>query len=550
MKPLFTVALLSLTACLGGAWAVSRAADARPPAATLEQPAATLDLMTPEGVSAVQGAWRYRDVELVRVPFHAPGADGQPTGAANQTWDISPHAGGRDYDDHDWPVIEPATVQQRRGAGRLSFAWYRMQLTIPAKIGEFDTRGANVEFETSIDDYAEVWVDGELPRAFAQSGGSVIGGWNTVNRLSVGRNVQPGQKIQIAVYGINGPLSDPPTNYIWMRLAKLSFYRPEAGAGGPIAVVPQEVNVHVERRDPAIDQIVPPNAKVFKLAEGFQFTEGPIWIRKGGYLLFSDPNANRIYSYDPQRAALAVYREHSGYEGSDIAEYSQPGSNGLTVDSSGCLTINQHGNRRIVRVEADGTLTVLADRYRGKRLNSPNDLVYKSDGSLFFTDPPFGLPAFFKDPRKELGFSGVFRAFKGKVTLVTDELDGPNGLAFSPAEDYFYVDNWSPHRKVILRFPVKPDGRIGKSEVFVDMTAELPGDEALDGMKIDIQGNLYVTAPDGVRIYSPAGRHLGTISVPRTVHNLAWGGDDGRTLYLCASDRLYRINVLIPGPRP
>ena len=175
---------------------------------------------------------------------------------------------------------------------------------------------------------------------------------------------------------------------------------------------------------------------------------------------------------------------------------------------------------------------------------------FTSPTAVFFTDPPFGLPKFFDDPRKELSFSGVFRAVNGKVTLVTDELDGPNGLAFSPAEDFLYVDNWSPRRKVILRFPVRRDGTVGKSEVFVDMTAELPGDEALDGMKIDMQGNLYVTAPDGVRIYSPAGQHLGTITVPRSVHNLAWGGADGRTLYLCATDRLYRVDVLIPGRLP
>jgi gluconolactonase len=540
---LLRIAILSLAALSCGSGTITRAEEN-------EQPAASVDLMTDAGVSLMQGTWRYQDVELARVPFHAAGADGQPTGAAVSTWDIAPHAGSRDFDDRDWPVIGATTLPQHRGAGRLSFAWYRIQLTIPARVANFDTRGASVAFETSIDDYAEVWVDGELPRAFAQSGGSMIKGWNAVNRLVIGRNVQPGQKIQIAVFGINGPLSDPPTNFIWMRLARLSFYRPDPAGSGPIAVVPQEVNVHVARLDAAIDRIVPPNAKVFKLAEGFQFTEGPIWIRKGGYLLFSDPNANRIYSYDPTRAVLAVYRNHSGYEGSDIAEYGQPGSNGLTEDSQGRLTINQHGNRRIVRVEADGSLTVLAARYQGKRLNSPNDLVYKSDGSLYFTDPPFGLPKFFDDPRKELSFSGVFRAANGKVTLVTDELDGPNGLAFSPKEDFLYVDNWSPHRKVILRFPVRRDGSVGKSEVFVDMTAELPGDDALDGMKIDIQGNLYVTAPDGVRVYSPAGKHLGTITVPRFVHNLAWGGADGRTLYLCATDRLYRIDVLIPGPLP
>ena len=515
-----------------------------------ERSAASIDLMTADGSALVQGSWRYKDVDLVRVPFRTAGSDGQPTGGAGSTWDIEPHAGAAKFDDHDWQVIDATTVAEHRGSGRLSFAWYRIQVTIPPRIGQFDTRGTNVEFETSIDDYAEVWVDGELPRGFAQSGGSVIKGWNAVNRLTVARNVQPGQRIQLAVFGINGPLSDPPTNYIWMRLAKLSFNRPEVASAGPIAVEPQEVNVHVERLDPSINEIVPPNAKLYKLAEGFRFTEGPIWIRKEGVLLFSDPNANRIYSYDPGRAALSVYRDHSGYEGEDIADYGQPGSNGLTADAKGRLTINQHGNRRIVRLEADGRPTVLAANYGGKRLNSPNDLVYKSDGSLFFTDPPFGLPKFFADPRRELAFSGVFRAKNGKVSLISDELDGPNGIAFSPAEDYLYVDNWSPSRKVILRFPVRRDGSIGKSDVFVDMSAELPGDEALDGMKIDVHGNLYVTAPDGVRIYSPAGKHLGTITLPRAVHNLAWGGSEGHTLYLCASDRLYRMDVLVPGVRP
>ena len=160
-----------------------------------------------------------------------------------------------------------------------------------------------------------------------------------------------------------------------------------------------------------------------------------------GYLLFSDPNANTIYRWAPE-GSVSVFRAKSGYSGFDIGEYHQPGSNGLTLDPNGLLTINEHGNRRVTRLERTGNLTVLADRYQGKRLNSPNDLVYRSDGTLYFTDPPFGLPKAFDDPRKELAFSGVYMVKDGQVTLLTKELSGPNGIAFSPDEKYLYVDNW------------------------------------------------------------------------------------------------------------
>jgi gluconolactonase len=367
-------------------------------------------------------------------------------------------------------------------------------------------------------------------------------------RRSAGRagDVKPGRKIQLAVFGINGPLSAPPTNFIWMRLARLDFYKDSVR--GPYPVEPQEVNVDVLRVDPAIDEVVPPNAKVYKLAENFQFTEGPIWVRDGNYLLFSDPNANTIYKYTSE-GQLSVFKERSGYEGADIAEYGQPGSNGLTLDPQGRLTIDQHGNRRVVRVEKDGSLTVLADRYQGKRLNSPNDLVYRSDGALFFTDPPFGLPKFFEDRRKELAFSGVYALVKGTLRVVDQELTGPNGIAFSPDEKYLYVSNWDDKKKVVMRYEVRPDGTVVKGELFYDMTGT-PGEDALDGMKVDQKGNLYVSGPGGLWILSPSGKHLGTILAPKHAHNFAWGDPDGMTLYLCARSTLYRIRLNIPGVRP
>ncbi len=512
------------------------------------QPLATIDLAAREGLQLIQGNWRYSDTKIIEVDFKAAGSDGQPTGAPVKTYDYSPHAGGSDYDDSSWESIEPTSLNKRRGNGRLSFNWYRVSITIPHKIGDFDPTGSTAVFETSLDDYAEIWVNGELPRATSQNGGSIIGGWNATNRLVIGRNVQSGQKIQLAIFGMNGPISNPPTNYIWMRFARILFY---PATNAPLALSPREVNVEVERLDSAIENIVPPNVKVFKLADGFKFTEGPIWIHEG-YLLFSDPNSNIIYKYSPAdnngNGELSVFKDKSGYEGADIAQYGQPGSNGLTIDRQGRLTINQHGNRRVIRVDATQT-TVLADRYNGKRLNSPNDLVYKSDGALYFTDPPFGLPKLYDDPRKELDFSGVFRWKNGKVDLLSKDLIGPNGIAFSPDEKYLYVGDWDPKKKIVMRYEVSADGALKNGIVFFDMTSA-PGEDAIDGMKIDQRGNLYVSGPGGLWILSPDGKHLGTIKTSMHPHNFAWGDEDGKTLYLCARSGLYRIKLNVPGIRP
>lgn len=506
------------------------------------KPLAVVDLATDAGVATVDGQWRYRDVHIVETEFRDAGVDGQPGRTVNTAYDYEPKAGAATFDDSQWLAIKPATISKRRTAGRVSFAWYRIAITIPERIGDFDPSGATLVFETSVDDYAEIWVDGELARPFGQRGGSVISGWNAPNRLVIGRNVQPGQTIQLAVFGINGPISQSPTNYIYMRYARLEFY---PGDWSPRAVEPQEVNVKVIRHDPALDAIVPLNPKLYKLADGFTFTEGPVWA--GDRLYFSDPNENRIYQYTSD-GRLSVFRDNSGYTGADVDRYGQPGSNGLTLDRQGRLTINEHGRRRVTRLEADGQLTVLASRYDGKRLNSPNDLVYRSDGSLYFTDPPFGLPAVYDDPEKELSFSGIYRVRNGAVTLLAKDLKGPNGLAFSPDEKYLYVGNWDTERKIVMRYPVKRDGNLGSGDVFFDMT-DAPEAEALDGLKVDKSGNLYVSGPGGIWILSADGRHLGTIVGPRPIHNFAWGDPNSKTLYMTARDSLYRMPLLTEGVR-
>jgi len=506
------------------------------------RPDATIDLRTREGADLVRGVWRYSDVKIVETDFRAPGPDLKPSGKPSKTYDYNPHAGAADFDDSKWEVLNPTTLEARRSGGKVCFNWYRINVTVPDKVGEFETRGSTVDFEIVIDDYAEVWVNGKLPAVYGQSGGSVIKGYNAPNRVIIARNVEPGQKIQLAVFGINGPISASPNNFIWVKSAVLDFYK--AGRGNGIG----QVETKVIRKDPGLDAILAPGTKIERLAAGFLFTEGPVWDREGGYLLFSDPNNNLIYRWTPD-GEVSVYRTHSGYTGANIGEYGQPGSNGLTFDKQGRLTINEHGNRRVTRLEKNGVLIVLADRYEGKRLNSPNDLVYRSDGALYFTDPPFGLPKFFDDPRKELPYSGVFCLIDGKLKLVSTDFSGPNGLAFSPDEKYLYVDNWDLKKKTIIRYLVQPDGTLLNGKVFFDATDE-PGEDAWDGMKVDQLGNLYLSGPGGLWIVSPAGKHLGTIIGPEHPHNMAWGDEDGKTLYLCAQTGVYRIRFNIPGIRP
>jgi gluconolactonase len=504
-------------------------------------PAAVVDLRTSEGASLVKAQWRYSDVQIVDVDHHAPGPDLRPSGPPNRTHDISPHAEAADFDDSAWEAIEAAGLETRRSNGRLAFNWYRTRITLPERVAGFDVTGSTVVFELVIDDYAEIWVDGNLPLVLGQTGGQLIKGFNAPNRVVLTRNARPGQQIQLAIFGINGPVSNPPGNFIWIRSATLDFYRPSQVGGA------ETVAARIVRLDPALDRIVSPGAKLEKLAGGFQFIEGPVW-HPDDYLLFSDPNANTIYRWTPD-GSVSVFRSKSGYSGFDIGQYHQPGSNGLTFDPNGLLTINEHGNRRVTRLERIGKITVLADRYDGKRLNSPNDLVYRSDGTLYFTDPPFGLPKAFDDPRKELPFSGVYMVKDGQVSLLTRDLSGPNGIAFSPDERYLYVDNWDLERKVLMRYEVNPDGTIANGKVFYDFTRD-PEMVALDGIKVDQQGDVYVSAPGGVWILSPAGKALGRIVPPEHDANFAFGDADGKSLYLTASTGLYRIRVNVPGIRP
>ncbi len=503
-----------------------------PPELMPGRPDAVIDLQTAEGAHLVGGQWRYCDARVTEIDFVDVGPDLGPSGPPNRTYDVVPHAEAPDFDDSDWVDLAPADTELRLSTGRVCFGWYRIGVTVPGRIGDLDPTGATVVFEVVVDDYAEVWVDGELPLALGATGGPVVAGFNAPNRVVLTRDARPGQRFSIAVFAINGPVSSSPRNYLWMRTATLDVY-----AAAPV----DEVPVTLTHTAPGVEAILPaPPLTAQRVAGGFEFTEGPVWTADGA-LLFSSPNTNTIYRWSPI-GQVTVFRSKSGYSGVDIGRYAQPGSNGLAFDPAGRLTICQHGNRRVIRVEPHGNITVLADRYEGRRLNSPNDLVYRSDSTLFFTDPPFGLPEMAGDPKRELPFAGVYAVRDGHVLLVTPELAGPNGLAFSPDERYLYVGNWEPGRSVVMRYEVDEAGRASNAEVLADLS-DAPGEDSVDGLEVDRAGNLYVCGPGGIWLLGPDGARLGLITLPESAHNLAWGDPDRRTLFVTALTSVYRIET-------
>jgi gluconolactonase len=319
--------------------------------------------------------------------------------------------------------------------------------------------------------------------------------------------------------------------------------------------MPAEAQLHprpagppvIRSLDPRFGTLVPADARVEKLVEGRQWVEGPVWVRRGGYLLFSDVVQNAIYRWKEGEGSR-VFLARSGYSGSTPYAGAEPGSNGLAVDAEGRLVFARHGDRQIARLETDGGITVLAARYRGHRLNSPNDLVISSSGDVYFTDPPFGLPASYDDPAKELPHQGVYRLGRdGSLTLLTSELGAPNGIAFSPDERTLYVSNADARRLVWMAFAVRPDGTLGPGRIFFDGTSAFAGRRGTaDGLKVDARGNVFGVGPGGVYLFSPAGELLGWIDFGGNVGNVAWG-EDGSTLFVAANSAVYRIRLSTRG---
>ena len=299
------------------------------------------------------------------------------------------------------------------------------------------------------------------------------------------------------------------------------------------------------RLSPRFGSLVPPGAVIEKVADGFTFVEGPVWIAEERHLLFSDVRANAIYRYGDADSASYAIEEFFG--GSTEGRRTW-GPNGLTRDSTGRLVIADQGRRQITRIEPDGSYTALVTEYDGMRLNSPNDVVYRDDGWLYFTDPPYGLEGLDDSPLKELPFNGIYRLGPdGALELLHREQGRPNGLAFAPDQGTLYVANSDAAQAVWMAYDVGPEG-LSSSRVFLDAT-DWPGEGVPDGLKVDVAGNLFATGPTGVWVIAPDGEHLGIIQPDELPANVGFA-DDGRTLYMTARTGLYRIRLSTEGPIP
>ena len=302
----------------------------------------------------------------------------------------------------------------------------------------------------------------------------------------------------------------------------------------------------IVRLDPAFDALLAKDAQVEKLAGDFKFLEGPLW-RPSGVLWFSDLKNNAVEQWSPDGKVTELIRP-GGYDGFSLPADGYNGPNAMVAGENGTVLLCQHGYRRIVRIEKNMLTTVVVDNFEGKKLNSPNDLIYRTDGSLYFTDPPYGLPKGDTDPGKELPFNGVYKLTKGKLTAIVKDLKFPNGLAFTPDEKQLYVDNSDTDHRFWMKYDVQPDGTVKNGKVFADVTSEKDAGVP-DGMKVDSLGNVWATGPAGIWVFSPDGKHLATIRMSEQPANLAWGDTDNKTLFITATTGLYRLRTSVVGEK-
>ena len=491
------------------------------------------------------GQWRYSDTTVQETSFVAVGPDLGPSGPANRTYEVIPHAQAADFDDTAWIVLSPPVTQRRLSTGRVCFNWYRITVTLPERVGDLDVAGSTVAFETVVYDYAEVWVNGSQPLAVGNTGGQVVAGFNTPNRVVLTQAARPGQRFTIAVFGINGPISAAPANYIWMRTATLDFYPParaRTGEEAPVQIVPGHPG-----RD-TLGRIVPSRARLERIAGGFEFTEGPVWTRDGA-LLFSSPNTNTIYRWDAARDGYGVppleriYRcrhrplrparlERAHLRSRWTADHLPAREQ---ARDPGRAARQHHRPRRPVRRQA------AEQPQRPRVCLRRNPVLHR----------PAVRPA--RDVRGPEEGIAVQRRLRPSATVrwrwLPRNWPGRMASRCPPMSATSTSATGIPDRKIVMRYTRDSAGSVTASEEFFDMTGA-EGEDAIDGLKVDTAGHVYVCGPSGIWLLSPGGEHLGTLRLPESPHNLAWGDDDARTLYITALTSIYRIRLAIPGVRP
>jgi gluconolactonase len=455
-------------------------------------PAAVIDLQTDDGVRAVHGQWRFSPIKIIDSEF-----------GGEKVYDYTPHAGVAGFDDSRWLVLQPAEI--RRGhAGRMSFVWYRIKVTIPERIGNVDPAGMTAVLETLVDDYGEIWVDGELPRWQGLVGGPIVAGFLAPNRLVLGRHVKAGQTFEIAIFVMNGPISNVPPNRANMHTAKLQFYRTPPG---PVALLPGGYNPDVEQPDRAAAHIFIDNLKLIKLADGFTAAGKPAWDRQGA-LRFGDPALHESYRYSPNNVCTAPIAAQSRVKTDLQRDDQKDGARAVALDPEGRLTIAEAN--RVVRLDPGGKRTVLAEQ-------RAEDLIYRSDGTLYFA-----------------AAGKIYSLQAGNLRSV--DLAEPRGIALSPDESFLYATAAGG----VTRYDAGGDGTLSNGKVIAQV-------ESAGGIQIDREGNLYIAAADGLRVLASDGKHLGTMLAGRKPRHLAWGDADAKTLYLTSPEALYCVRLGVAG---
>lgn len=494
-----------------------------PPGLLPWRPDAVVDLRTHAGAALVRGAWRYRDADLVTVESPSAGPDLGASGPPVRTLDVAPHAEGADVDDAGWEVLDPPDVEARRGRGRVCFAWYRIAVTLPERVGAFPVAGSTVVFEVVVDDYAEVWVDGALPRALGQAGGGVVAGFNVPNRVVVARDARPGQRIQLAVFAMNGPVSASPGNFLWLRTATLDLYTAaRARRARPVPAAPV-------RADGAV---VPHGAVLEQVAGGFDGVTGLV-AAPGGGLLLSSPGADAVLRWTPD-GEVGVFRARSG-------------SAGLAVDADGRLTICEPAAGRVVRIEPHGNLTVLAEG-----LDHPRHLAYAPDGALYVTAgglhrvAPAGPP-----PPRPLATSWQPAGPAAPATLVAGAPPDPGGLAVDPPGGLLYLVDGPTvlrTRAPALAAGADQGGAVGEGPARADPVGAAGGlepcwreDGPVGALLTGPGGSVLVGVPGGVRVRSADGADLAQVTTPEPPTALAWDG--GGVLFIGTEAGLYRLGT-------